>query len=334
MKHASVLLSRAVAAFVGLLLLLLLASAPARAQIDSREGIVLKNQIAELRHELELLREQIGNGAAGGGASAIGAAPPPAAEAGGPNELVAQLLGRVERLEDEVRSLRGRIDEVDNARQREAEDLGKQLGDLAFKVGGGVPPPAAGAPGSPDAAPPQAGGPTPLSPPPASLAPPALSPPPRNLAQQVPGAPAPAAPPPPPAPAPPPRRTPELILLEGNAALARKDYSAAEAAAKAVLALGGPRMADAQLLAARAAFGKRDYASAAIAYDDTYKRSPNGAHAQDARLGLAASLAALGDKKAACGALEKLAIEFPTLRPDLRPTAASVRREAGCRAPG
>jgi len=39
------------------------------------------------------------------------------------------LLGRVQRLEDEVRSLRGRIDEIDNARQRQAEDFNKQIGD-------------------------------------------------------------------------------------------------------------------------------------------------------------------------------------------------------------
>jgi TolA-binding protein len=320
MKHAII---------VALLLCLAVTAQPAQAQVDSREGIYLQNQIAELRHEVEMLRDQLAVGRPQGGSS-LGAYTPPAADASG-NDMVAQLLVRIQSLEEQVRTMRGRIDEIDNARQRQGEDLAKQIGDLSFKLenGGASPSATAGAPPPAGTLPP--GAPPPSGPAgPAPGAPLQLSPPPGVLA--LPGTTAtapPAAPAPPP---PPPKRTAELILQEGNAALAKKDYAAAEADAHSVITAGGPRATDAQLLLARAFYGKRDYPNAAIAYDDAYRRSPTGPHAQDARLGLAASLAALGDKKAACGALEKLAVEFPTLRADLRPTAAALHREAGCRA--
>jgi TolA-binding protein len=300
---------------------LVLPRAPARAQVESREGIVLQNQIAELRQELQILRDQLGRTPPPAGGSTLGGYQPPPQQQGdsGTNDLLAQLLGRVERLEDDVRTLRGRIDEVDNARQREAEEVTKQIGDLNFKIenGAGAAPPA----GDAATAPPPSGtspGPRPLAPPP-----PSLSPPPGTLGAK-------AEPPPAPPPPPPPKRTPEVILAEGNAALAKKDYPAAEAAAKTVLAAGGPRAADAQLLLARAAYGARRYPDAAIAYDDAYKRARTGPHAQDALLGLAASLAAIPQKLAACETLGKLAAEFPTVRADLRPSVATLRREAGC----
>jgi TolA-binding protein len=294
----------------GLLAIALLAPlAPARAQVDSREGIALQNQIAELRQEVQGLRDQIARAPAGGSGSSLGGyqQPPPAA-GGASGDLMAQLLGRVERLEDDVRALRGRVDEVDNARQRQAEDFNKQIADLNFKLQSGA----------------VAAGADPLA---GSGKPTTLSPQPGNLAAQTPGTAPGDVPPPPP---PPVKRTPEMSLQEGNAALVRKDYAAAEAAAKTVLAAGGPRVVDAQYLLARAAYGKRDFSSAAVAYDDTYNRSRTGVHAQDALLGLAASLTAIGEKRAACQTLDKLAAEFPSMRPDLRPSVTALRRDSAC----
>ena len=71
------------------------------------------------------------------------------------------------------------------------------------------------------------------------------------------------------------RRTPELAMQEGNAALARRDYPAAEQAAREVLtgSRTSPRAYDAQFLLAQALMGQRQYSQAAIAYDDTYNRS-------------------------------------------------------------
>ena len=71
------------------------------------------------------------------------------------------------------------------------------------------------------------------------------------------------------------RRTPELAIQEGNAALARRDYPAAEQAAREVLSGNrtSPRAYDAQFLLAQALTGQRQYSQAAIAYDDAYNRS-------------------------------------------------------------
>jgi TolA-binding protein len=121
-----------------------------------------------------------------------------------------------------------------------------------------------------------------------------------------------------------------MTMQEGNAALARRDYATAEAAAREVLAGRGPRAIDAQFLLAQALNGKRDYANAAVAYDDAYSRSRTGPRAQDALLGLANSLTSLGDKRAACASLDKLRAEFPSTRQDLRDPVSAARARASC----
>ena len=118
---------------------------PALAQIDSREGIALQNQILELRQELQNLQQL--QSQAGGQPTM---APPPVQQDQGgqqaaPNDVVASLVVRVSALEEQMRSLQGRISEVANTEQHDHDDLAKQIGDLAFKLGQGAPP--AGAPG-------------------------------------------------------------------------------------------------------------------------------------------------------------------------------------------
>ncbi|HEY2133697.1 MAG TPA: hypothetical protein VGH36_12110 [Acetobacteraceae bacterium] len=310
---------------LGILALLpVLVAAPARAQLDTRDGIALQNQILELRRDLQNLRSQMG--ASGG--SALGArqpsyAPPP----GGGNDMVASLLDRVSRLEDEMRDINGRLDEMNNRLQQQHDDLAKQIGDLSFRLdSAGVPGGASVAPGG--AAPALGGSPRLAAPSAQPGYPLSMSPPPGQLGT------IPAPPPAPPPVAPPPapvRRTPELAMQQGNAALARRDYAAAEAAAREVLAgPRGPRAIDAQFLLAQALNGKRDYANAAVAYDDAYSRSRTGPRAQDSLLGVANSLTSLGDKRAACASLDKLKAEFPNSRQDLREPIASARERAGC----
>ena len=269
------------------LLLTVALAPPARAQITSREGIQLQNEILQLRHELEQMRS-----AGGGGASALGTsqlAPYPAPSASGSSgNLVAQLLNRVTRLEEDVRRLRGRIDEIDNSRQQAEADLKQQIADLQFQLtqGGAA---GAHAPASPAA--------------------------PRPAAPVVPAHP-----------------TPEAALARGDAALARRDYSTAEAMAREVLATApnSPRASDAQFLLAQALAGKRDNRGAALAYDDAYRKAPLGPRAPDSLLGLANSLTAIGQKKAACETLNQLHAKFPVLRPDLRTPAMQAAQAAGC----
>jgi TolA-binding protein len=275
----------------------------ARAQIESREGIALQNQILELRQQLESLRAQVPRGGTGG--SVLGGyQPTPLAPAPAAGALSAQLLDRVQRLEDAVRDLRGQVDEAANTREREYQELNKKIDDLAFKLGAAPP---AAATAADTQAPGEA-----TTPPPAT-----------------PGGGLPTPPPPPPPPAA--KRTPELILQEGRAALARRDYATAEADAKEVLANGkGPRATDAQFLLAQVLAARKDYSAAAVAYDDAYNRSRTGPHAQDSLLGLANALTAINEKRAACETLDKLRAEFPTPRADLREPIAQARKSAGC----
>jgi TolA-binding protein len=286
---------RFVVAPLTLVTLLLSASiVPAQAQIESREGIALQNQIYQLRQELKAAEDQMGRG---GGSNIRPPSYAPQQLSGG-NDLVAQLLTRVDALEDQVRQLRGRIDETQNQLQQQNADLGKRIDDLAFQMspeGKAV----AGRPGA--------------------------SPPPReqSAAPGVLVAPTSARPSAP--------RPPEMMMQEGNAALARRDYPAAEAAARAVLAnRTSPRAYDARLLLAQALHGEKQYAQAAIAYDDSYNSAHKGSHAQDALLGLASSLTAINEKKAACDTLIRLRTEFPKLRSDVASGATETARKAGC----
>ena len=281
----------------------------ARAQVDSREGIALQNQIAELRAEVQSLRSQDRRGGRGGSELGGGEQQPPPPVVS--NDITATLLDRVSALEAQVRDLRGRVDELSNAQQQQSQDLGKKIDDLNFRLqgsGGGAEP----------------GGVAPGEPPPLS------SPRPGPLGT-LPAGPRPL-PPPSSGPAAPAPRTPELALQQGNAALARHDYPAAETDARDVISgfRTSPRAYDAQLLLARALAGERSYAQAAIAFDDTYNRSRTGLHAPDALLGLANSLSAIKERKASCDTLAKLAAEFPRARPDIRTAARAAGQRDGC----
>ena len=223
-------------------------SAWAQLQMESREAIALQNQILELRRELQSVQDQ----SRGGTPTYLGrsGSPPPAAG----NDLLAQLVARVGSLEEQVRQLRGRVDETQNQVQQQGAELGKRIDDLAFQMQSpqGATLPGTMAPGVP-----------PLRPGPPQ-GPPATSPPPGSLGS----VPSPGAPVQPGA-LPTMRRTPEIAMQEGNAALARRDYQAAEQAAREVLAnRTSPRAYDAQFLLAEALTGQRPFSQAAIAVDD------------------------------------------------------------------
>ena len=288
---------RSVLALLIFALSLLGSALPANAQVETREGIALQNQILDLRRQLQTLQDQNARGPST--PTNLGRAPYPPASGG--SDLIAQLLSRVDTLEEQVRQLRGRVDETQNQVQRQGADLSKRIDDMQFQsqTSQGV--------RSTDTLPRSA-----------EAAPSAISPPVTATA---------------PAPPPPVRRTPEISLKEGNAALARRDYAGAEQAAREVLtgSRTSPRAYDAQFLLAQALMGQHQYSQAAIAYDDTYNRARSGAHAPDALLGLANALIGINEKKAACDSLSKLHSEYPTARPDIRDAATASAQRAGCR---
>lgn len=295
---------------LAVLAMILLPPAAARAQVESREGIALQNQILQLRQEVEQLRRS-----GGGGVSA------PASGRGG--DLSAALLERVGRLEEEVRRMRGRLDELDFANRQLNQALEKLQGDMDFRLqqleggGGGARPPARPAAPQP-AAPPVA----------APFVPPAPGPAPANPA--LPPIAGPGAVTPPPGATP---RTPERAIADGQAALARSDYAAAEAAAREALRNRGigPRQTDAQMLLAESLSGKRDYAGAALAFNEAYSRNRSGPRAPEALLGLAGSFNALGNRREACETLADIRSNFPNLRGAVADRAQQLRQRAGCR---
>lgn len=292
-------------------LLSLAVSPPAVAQMESREAISLQDQILELRHELETIQAQQGGAAAPAPYYAQPASPAPS---GSTSELVAQLLTRVSALEDQMRDLRGRVDELSNTVQRMSADLSKQIDDLKFQLQNPQAAQAGAAAGSPMPGPPTSLGTLAETPP--SSAPAGQPPPPPQASAQAAGP-----------------RTPEVALQAGYAAFARRDYAAAQQDAQEVLSKrASPRAYDAQYLLAQSLAGQHQWSRAAIAYDDTYNRSPKGSHAEEALLGLANSLTAVNEKRAACDTLTKLHTEFPRPRAELRDQISAAYQRAGCRA--
>jgi TolA-binding protein len=295
----------------GLTVLAAAAVAPrAAAQVDSREGIALQNQILELRQEMQQL-QQLQTQATGQPAPVA----PPVQESGAPpeqsggNDVVASLVVRVSALEEQVRSLQGRISELANTEQHDHDDLAKQIGDLAFKLGQGGPS-SGGAPApsgdSGMGAPPAQGGGMDLG----SQAPPARPAPPVMVTH----------------------RTAELALKQGNAALARRDYATAEAAAREVIAVGhGPHGADGQYLLARSQLGQHQYKAAAASYYAVYKASPKSPRGAEGLIGVANALLGLNDNTDACQAVAKFSAEYPKADANLRSAAAGVRRRASCK---
>ena len=282
-------------------LLLALGAVPAAAQIDSREGIALQNQILELRRELQDVQR-------GGGGQPEPYRPAQQApqSAPGSGELVAQLLDRVSQLEDRTRTLRGRVDQLQNQVTQQQQDFAKQLGDLSFRQQQAGP--ASAAPPFPGLAPAPAAGEAA-----ASSGAPASS----GAAASAPAV---------------AHRTPELAIHDASAALGRRDYPGAEAAAREVLSRpGSPRAVDAQYILAQAESGEHNNQQAAVDYYDAYNRAPRAARASEALLGVATSLLALGDRKSACQALDKLRSEFPSPRAEVREGVAAARRSGGCR---
>lgn len=107
------------------------ASTLAQAQdITSREGITLQNQILALRQTLNQMQESQGNGSL--------PAPSASPATSGNGDLVAQLLDRVNTLEQQQREMRGEIDQLTNDLQQKTAALSKQVADSQFAAQAGA----------------------------------------------------------------------------------------------------------------------------------------------------------------------------------------------------
>ncbi|WP_415504413.1 hypothetical protein [Acetobacter sp.] len=264
----------------------------AHAQVSSREGIALQDQIMELRQQLSQVQS--------GGASSSGSLPAPVAvgsqSSGANGDLVAQLLDRVNTLESQQRDMRGQLEELTNQLKEQSASLSKQMSDMQFAAqnGGGVAA-ATTAAASSTSKKEETG---------ASHAATAST----EAAQ-----------------------TPEAALKAGNAYLLKHDYSAAQQSAQSVIAHGkGAVKIDGQYLLGQSLAGQKQYRDSTVAYYDAYKLSPKGAKAPYALLGVSSALISLGNKKAACQALAKLKSEFPNPSERVAKSTAYFSKQGEC----
>ena len=263
--------------------------------VSSREGIALQNQISSVQNQVQQMQATLqqvqANGSGGGGGSS---AP---ADNGGGGPLTSQLLQRVSTLEDEVRSLTGQLQQLQNQVNTQNQQLNKQIGDITFQMQNGGAAPGAGAGGN--------GG----------------------------GA-APTAAPPPSAPAPGPvaAATPEDLISQGNIALHDGKYQTSEGIAREVLAKhrSSPRAYDAQYLLAQSLQGQGRFQEAALAFDDAYNMNHKGKKAPNALLGLSMTLASIKQKAAACDTLSTLHAQFPKPPAYLVGPIAAQHKRLGC----
>jgi TolA-binding protein len=271
---------RSATLFVTVLGVLAVLGAPALApsalaQVESREGIALQNQILELRRDIESLR-------AGGGGSRL--PPPVVSGGGGGGGASADTVARTQALEEQLRAMRGQLDEAQNSNRQLRAELEKLRGDLEFRLDALEKPGAARAPAAAAAA----GAATP----------------------------------------------PADTFAAAQAALRSGRFPEAERGFRDFIARNprDARTPEAYFSVARALQGRREQAQAALAFDESYRRFPRGAFAQESLLGLGQSLNALGDKAAACAAYARLASEFTeTMKPAIRTSLGSARQQAGCR---
>ena len=291
---------------LGLLLAVLLLALPghARAQVETREGIALQNQILQLRQELDALRRAAPGGGMAppqAGGSLLGGAAAPARPAA-QGDIVQTLLDRVQRLEDDLRSVRGRAEQAEFNERQLRERVEKLQGDLDFRLQQIEGQRQGAAPAQPAR--------------PATPATPATT-----AAPAQPAAPAATGP-----------RPPQRAIADGQAALARRDFPAAEAAAREVIASRDPpQQVNAQMLLGDALIGRRDFAGAAVAYDDARRRSPTGPRSADAAVGIANAFIGLNNNGDACSVLNNLRSTRPDLTGPVAERAAEARRRAQCR---
>ncbi|NHO33720.1 tetratricopeptide repeat protein [Acetobacter sp. LMG 1636] len=258
------------------------------AQVSSREGIALQDQIMELKQQLSQVQSS--------SASTGGSLPAPVAagsqSSGSGSDLTAQLLDRVNTLEEQNREMHGQIDELTNQLKEQSASLSKQMGDMQFAMQNG-----------------KGSAPAPVVAKEKETA--------ASAHAETTGAHE--------------TQTPESYLKAGNAALNQRDYAGAQQNARSVIEHGkGTVKVDGQFLLGQSLAGQKQYGQAAAAYYDAYKQAPKSARAPEALLGVSASLLALDKKKAACQALDKLNSEFPSPSARVTKAAAIYSKRGGC----
>ncbi len=329
--------------------LALLASAvPAFAQ-DVR---ALVDRVDRLQRDIDTLQRQVYRGQVP--QAPIGGGPPPVvqmAPAGGSdlsNAAVSRFETRLSQLEDTLRDLTGKIEEISYANEQTRRQLDKMTGDMELRFQDLE----KGRPGQPPA---QAQGQAPVAPPPSQSAgnpnlPPTTS---GNLGTMPQGQlqanppPAGAAPPAaPPRPGQPPQqaaRPPAASILPDGSAedqykfafniLLQNDYDQAERAFRAYIDKhpNDPRTENARYWLAETYYVRDKFEPASTAFAEAYQKAPTGQKAPDNLLKLGMSLAKLNKPREACATFDRLGQQFPNAPGTVKSRATAEKNRLNCK---
>jgi tol-pal system protein YbgF len=314
-------------------LILVLLTIGATTPQATAQDATTQERLDRLERDLSMLQRQVYRD---------GVSPGDAANAA-PGDLAADTQIRMQRLEQEMRELTGKVEDEANAVQQLRQRLEQVNGDIAVRLGeqnlgSPRPPPAALPPrlnaegfspgvghGSAD---------LPGMPPPGAV----LPPPDRSGTLTPPGPPGPAAmaaavgggPPPP-------RQNlpSQSASAQFNSAfglLRQADYPAAAEAFRSFVqqhpnsSLAG----NAQYWLGESYYFRGQYADSAVAFAEGYRRYPKGPKAPDTLLKLAMALGRANQKQNACIALSQLDHAFPRAANAVKEQAASEKKRFGC----
>jgi tol-pal system protein YbgF len=311
----------------------------------------MQDRLDRLERDLSMLQRQVYR-------SAGGSVVPPGSSGAVDSEL------RMDRLETEMRELTGRVEDAINGVEQLRRRLEQVNSDIDVRFGQGqpapppprsagggavatatagtlpargVPPAASAAPVAPRNPPMPPG--TPVPPPPYTYTPTGLG---TLTPPKSPGGPQPFTPEPENAATGGAIRPPSSGGLPAGSAseqynfafglLKQADYPAAETALKSFIrqhpndGLAG----SAQYWLGETYFARGNYAEAAIAFAEGYKRYPKGTKAADDLLKLGMSLARVDQKQNACTALAQLDRDFPNPGNTIKERAKDEKKRLGC----
>jgi tol-pal system protein YbgF len=344
------------------LLVTLLAGGVVSAQAPTADPAALLSRIEFLERQVRVLGERVRAPVPGSAASAGGETGTVTGEAGG--AAAARLSVRISDLEQELRAITGRMEEVSFQVRRLNERLDRLASDVEFRMsqqGGSQARPQASATGpgqdslgagaaglGATAAPPQTGaaGPRVLGTLPASELdkPKADAERPRTTARAE-EAPAAAPPPAPPAAAvevPPP--APSSVAVPGPQASSREQYAYAfglmqrqkypesQQAFQDFLKKhpADPLAENASYWLGESYYAQGDYTRAATTFLETYEKHKSGAKAPDTLLKLGMALGQLKKTKEACATFQELNKAFPNAPTSVKARANEEKRRLGC----
>lgn len=263
----------------------------ASAQLSSREGIELQNQILELKTQLSQMQSLNNSGDRSDNHRRKKSSDDSAENAAAESGLLTQLLTRVENIEEQQRTMRGQLDDLSHQVETQMATMNKKIEDANFAASQG-----SGASNAKDtaAASASAG---------ASAGTASVS------ASNTGGA----------------------TLKDGRQALVNRDYQQAEDIARQILATPqGKNSVNTNFLLAQSLAGQKKYREAAVTYFKTYKQSPSSPRAPEALLGVSASLIASNQKKEACEALQLMHSKYPNATAKVKKAAEELGKRGSC----